>query len=299
MNNPVFTIVIPTYNRGHLIEKTINSLLNQTYSEFEILVIDDGSTDNTEEVVREINDSRLQYFKKKNEERAAARNYGREKSIGDYINFFDSDDLAYPNHLHSALEMIKRHNNPESFHLNYDFRDSDHEPIHKKLTKIEDINKQLVRGNLLSCNGVFIRKDIAEKNPFNQDRDLSASEDYLLWLTLASKYKIHSDNNVTSSIVDHEARSVFNINLTDLVNRKELMLKYLFDDPETKVFYAPYKARLTSGAWSYIGLHSALDSSIKKSVPISYLWRSILILPSSIFMKRTLATIKNILFNNK
>ncbi len=104
--NLFFSVVIPTYNRASFVGKTIQSLLAQTYSHFEIIVVDDGSTDDTEAVVRGIRSDKLTYHKKKNGERAAARNTGARLAKGDYVNFFDSDDLAYPVHLHTALDLI-------------------------------------------------------------------------------------------------------------------------------------------------------------------------------------------------
>ena len=183
-----FSIVIPTYNRGSFIHKVIESLLNQTYKNFEILVVDDGSTDNTQEIVEQFSDSRVTYLYKENGERGAARNYGAQKSTGDYINFFDSDDLAYPNHLETAFRLIEQENHPPVFHLGFDIKDLQGKIV-RTPDEIVDINKQLINGNVLSCNGVFIRKDIVQKYPFNEDRELAASEDYLLWLTLASEFE--------------------------------------------------------------------------------------------------------------
>jgi glycosyltransferase involved in cell wall biosynthesis len=80
LSSPLFSIVIPTYNRAHLITKTIESVLAQEDGDFEILVVDDGSSDNTGEVVSRIFDPRLTYFRKENAERGAARNFGFRKS---------------------------------------------------------------------------------------------------------------------------------------------------------------------------------------------------------------------------
>ena len=124
MSDILFSIVIPTYNREKFIIKTIQSLLSQTYTKFEIIVVDDGSTDNTEKFVRNVKDKRIKFFKKENKERGAARNYGTNKAKGKYINFFDSDDLAYKNHLSEAMVMLHKFNNPEVFHLGYDMKNS-------------------------------------------------------------------------------------------------------------------------------------------------------------------------------
>ena len=82
-------VIIPTYNRAGWITKTVQSILDQTHSKFEIIVVDDGSTDNTTGVLEAIKDPRVSYFKIINQERGAARNFGRLKSKGDYIVFIE------------------------------------------------------------------------------------------------------------------------------------------------------------------------------------------------------------------
>src|SRR5215203_5908009 len=101
-----FSVIIPCYNRASMIGKTVKSLQQQAYTSYEIIIVDDGSTDNTEQVVSEIADERTRYHKKQNEERAAARNYGARLAEGYYLNFFDSDDLALSNHLSEAANLI-------------------------------------------------------------------------------------------------------------------------------------------------------------------------------------------------
>src|SRR5436190_2046181 len=89
--DPFISVIIPCYNRAGMIAKTIISLQNQEYQNYELIVVDDGSTDNTEQVVKKLADKRTIYYKKLNEERAAARNYGAKLAKGNYLNFFDSD----------------------------------------------------------------------------------------------------------------------------------------------------------------------------------------------------------------
>ena len=101
---PLVSIIIPTYNRAHLIGETLDSILAQTYQNWECIVVDDGSTDDTKAIVTEYSkkDARFQYFSRptnKPKGANACRNYGYEKSKGEYIQWFDSDDLMHPKKL--------------------------------------------------------------------------------------------------------------------------------------------------------------------------------------------------------
>ncbi len=120
-NSPLFSIVIPTYNRSQLIPLTLDSVLEQTFFDFEIIVVDDGSTDTTgNTIARYLADSRIKYYKIGNSERGAARNYGATKSNGQYVTFLDSDDIFLPWHLKIAAEKIESANAPPIFHLAYE-----------------------------------------------------------------------------------------------------------------------------------------------------------------------------------
>ncbi len=95
---------MPTYNRANLILASIQTAIAQEYPHFEIIVVDDGSTDNTEEVVKAITNPKFRYHKKTNEERAVARNTGFNLAKGDYVTLLDSDDFLYPTHLEEAAK---------------------------------------------------------------------------------------------------------------------------------------------------------------------------------------------------
>lgn len=296
-DNPYFSVVIPTYNRAHLIRKTIESVLAQEDTDFEIIVVDDGSSDNTEEVVRGVADERVAYYRKDNAERAAARNYGAARARGRYINFFDSDDLLYPNHLTIARRLIEQKNEPEIFHLGFEMRDAEGRLLYRVDSLKGSLNEQLPRGNLLSCNGVFVRRDVALKFPFNEDRQLSASEDWELWLRLASRYQIHYSNEVTSIIVNHDARSVLGSQEAALLNRKDLTLKYLFEDEAFVEKYGRRRRTIENEFLSYIALHLALSGAPRRAC--KYLKDSVLVLPSSIFRRRFLAVVKHVILNSR
>lgn len=103
---PVFSVVIPVYNRAHLIERAIRSVLDQTYSDFEIIVIDDGSTDDSAAVVARVGDSRIRLIDRENGGASAARNAGIDAARGRYIAFLDSDDTFLPHHLDTMRRLL-------------------------------------------------------------------------------------------------------------------------------------------------------------------------------------------------
>lgn len=106
---PRFSVVIPTYNRSLLVLDTLRSCFDQTYPEIEIVIIDDGSTDDTLEVLAAIDDPRLVVVHQENAGPAAARNHGMRVATGDYIAFLDSDDCWYPEFLEAATTELQTH----------------------------------------------------------------------------------------------------------------------------------------------------------------------------------------------
>lgn len=95
----MISVIVPTYNYGRYIGRTLSSVLAQTYKNFEVIVVDDGSVDNTKEVMQSLNDSRLRYFYQENQGACVARNRGIREAQGDYFLFEDADDILEPAHL--------------------------------------------------------------------------------------------------------------------------------------------------------------------------------------------------------
>jgi glycosyltransferase involved in cell wall biosynthesis len=294
-NDIFFSVVVPTYNRADLITKTLQSLLNQQYTNYEIIVVDDGSTDNTEEVVKSLDNQRIIYVKKNNAERAAARNYGAAMAKGEYINFFDSDDLAYPNHISEAIGIIKQYKKPEWFHLSYAVADPSG-AILRNAAKYSapTLNKQLVKGNILSCNGVFIKKDILLANPFIEDRELSASEDYELWCRLAARFPLVYSNTITTLVVDHEMRSVRKINGEQLITRLNSLSHHLEQDSMVVAYFGKGVNQIKMYASSYIAVHLS-DQPAFKLTSIQYLIKAISQSVAIVKKKVFYAIIKNLI----
>lgn len=133
----LISIIIPTYNRAHLIGETLNSILQQTYQNWECIVVDDGSTDNTEEVLSEYveKDHRVQYHKRPKEKFKgpnSCRNYGFELSKGSYVKWFDSDDLLNSNALEVSTQYFSK--SPDLIVSSLEFIDFNNNKIEKKHT---------------------------------------------------------------------------------------------------------------------------------------------------------------------
>lgn len=106
-----FSIIIPTYNRADFLPKAIESVLAQTFADWELIIVDDGSTDNTKDVVSQYSDSRITYIYQENAERSAARNNGITHSVGEYVLFLDSDDYYLSNFLNDLNQAITDNGN--------------------------------------------------------------------------------------------------------------------------------------------------------------------------------------------
>ena len=107
-NTPLVSVVIATYNRAGLLPETLDSVLHQTFEAFEVIVVDDGSTDDTRKVVRSYGD-RIQYLYQENHGPSAARNLGVRYSRAPWISFQDSDDLCARNHLRTLYDYARDH----------------------------------------------------------------------------------------------------------------------------------------------------------------------------------------------
>ena len=120
---PFFSVIIPTYNRSEDLKRSLESVLLQSFTDFEVIVVDDGSTDDTAQVVRSFSDERVRYIYQDNSERSAARNNGIRNASGKYICLLDSDDIYYPEHLDTLYQQIIEDDAPVAVYktmMNYD-----------------------------------------------------------------------------------------------------------------------------------------------------------------------------------
>ncbi|HQQ93902.1 MAG TPA: glycosyltransferase [Bacteroidia bacterium] len=296
MNTVFFSVIVPVFNRASEISKTLLSILNQTYSAFELIVVDDGSTDNTAQQVKELikqrPDVNFRYFYRENAERGAARNFGASKASGGFLNFFDSDDLMYPMHLEEAARLIASETGLLWFHLNYDRMDETGRIFGKGPGRCSDPNRSLIRGNHLSCNGVFLNRTCFQSLSFREDRALAGMEDWELWLRWAAKYPLGMRETRTSAIVYHKQRSVLEKDPAKLLNRVNLLIGLIEENKDLRSFMGTDLDAFRSSCYSYASLHLALMKGQKRE-SANYLIKSVLQQPSGILSRRFLAILRH------
>jgi len=184
------SVIIPTYNRGKVLERAIKSVLTQTYTNFELIVVDDGSTDNTSRILSKFAE-KIRYFSKLHGGVSSARNFGLEKSEGTWVAFLDSDDYWLPEKLERQMQYLKE--NPEILIVQTDekwIRRGIYVNPMKKHRKYSGwIFPQCLPLCIVSPSAVLIHQKV-----FNDvgvfDENLPVCEDYDLWLRIASKYQI-------------------------------------------------------------------------------------------------------------
>lgn len=197
-NVPMVSVVIPTYNRAGLIRRAIESVLSQTYENYEIIVVDDGSTDNTKECVQTIGDDRVKYIKSPvNRGQANARNIGIRRAKGKYIAFQDSDDVWLPEKLEKQMKIMEQAE--ESVGMVYsmfEYQNAGEQtavPYPPKELSL-DIKTGFIFPHLFAGNLVGMPTVLARKEVFDQvgmfDTTLSCLEDFEMVLRIAREYNV-------------------------------------------------------------------------------------------------------------
>ncbi|MBW2991795.1 glycosyltransferase family 2 protein [Candidatus Woesearchaeota archaeon] len=202
---PLISVVIPTYNRAEMVIKAVESVLKQNYENFELLVCDDGSTDDTEKLIRCVKDDRIKYLKQENKGSAGVtRNLGIKNAKGELIAFLDDDDSWQPEHLKSCAEFFELY--PEAGMMytqtNNVFESENVEIKYEKIEvpyieKIKDFrlytkpmfDEFLMRGLRIPPSCVVVKKEVFDKIG-NFDENVYHCDDLEMWLRISNKYRI-------------------------------------------------------------------------------------------------------------
>ena len=214
-NNPTVSVVIPTYNRAHLVGRAIQSVLNQTYQDFELIIVDDASTDNTEEMVKSIDDERLRYIR--HEENSgtsvAPRNTGIKAARGEYIAFLDSDDEWLPQKLEKQIDKFNSVSSDVGLVCcGYAcINGKTGETLREYMpTEGGDVFRLIVERNIPGSPTVLIRKECFKKAGLF-DTEFLSLQDWDMWIRIAKYYKFDFIPEVLAKYCVHDKRGSVNV----------------------------------------------------------------------------------------
>lgn len=226
---PKASIIIPAYNAALYIEKTIHSILAQTLTDFECIIIDDGSKDNTVEVIKRFNDPRIILIEERNSGGPSRpRNIGLRKASGEYIFMFDSDDIMHSEKLHEAVSLLQENENVDLLFTNFEAIDeigdvindsflSSYETLYSLVggqTKASVINPDaifnaLIKVNFIGTSSVVLRRSaLSDDDFFNED--LKNSDDRLFWVRFSKNHnflyldKIHHQYRIQKNSISNQ-----------------------------------------------------------------------------------------------
>lgn len=285
-----FSIIIPTYNRAHLISKAIESVIDQTYPNWELVIVDDGSTDNTEKVVKSYKDDRIKYYWQENQERNIARNYGLSKALGDYIIFWDSDDLMVPTNLKVLSDSILHNHYPSILARGITIKGVLHN-LPTGLTKQEVISKICKKQLPMHFTGVTFAKKILSETPYRNDTHFTYHEDLYMLLNLLLKgHALTAVKGFSMIIVNHPERSLLDFNYEKYSYSLEIMKSHFYnklksEDYNNLIANCELKAGVAAAK---SGLRGISLKHVREAARYSI---------KMLFSRKLLAIIKNLLLN--
>lgn len=190
-SKPVVSVITPTFNRAAFLPQAIESVLGQTFADLELLIIDDGSTDNTRQLVEGYaQDKRIRYFYQENQGQSIARNRGLQEARGEFVCFLDSDNAWMPDKLEKSVSVMQ---GQKAIDVLYgDFIEIDEQGVELGANKMKRhsgrITPELLKDNFVSMNTTMTRRACFEDMGGFDTNDRLA-EDYGLWLRLSTRYR--------------------------------------------------------------------------------------------------------------
>jgi glycosyltransferase involved in cell wall biosynthesis len=250
------SVIIPVYNRELLLSEAIESALSQTYKNFEIIIIDDGSTDGSRDIIQSYHQRYPAIIKTariSNSGPAAARNYGASLAAGDLLSFLDSDDIWSPNKLELQAKTMER--SPQ-FVLIYAFykhffengqRENNNELVRTKEAPQGNILSKLLMSCFISTITVLLKKNIfLEMGGFNEL--IHIGEDYDLWLRIANKHQIGCVPEVLAWYRQHADNIMKSDFINDIPSDTKIVEGFIENNPEVlkKINYSLLLRRLSA-----------------------------------------------------
>ncbi len=190
MTTPLISVVMPVYNGQEYLNIAIDSLLLQSYKNFELILVDDGSTDHSANLINQYNDKRLRYIYQKNQGLAAALNHGFNEARGRYIARMDCDDISYQKRLEHQVAFLEKNKKVALVGAGYDLIDQDGRIIDRSvhLVRNQDLQLEMLVRNPFGHGTIMLRRQaLAKTGLYDTSQPV---EDYDLWHRIAQKYSV-------------------------------------------------------------------------------------------------------------
>jgi glycosyltransferase involved in cell wall biosynthesis len=287
-NTPFFSIVIPTYNREDLIFETLETVFNQSLQNFEIIVVDNASTDDSVLKLRKLeSEGKIRLIvNEKNMERSFARNVGMKAANGKYLTLLDSDDFMYPNALMDSKNYLEANPAIHFFHHYYELVSAEERKTinQYKSPDQEKQIKKLAEGNFISCIGVFLSKEIYKNFAFNEDQLVIGSEDWELWIRVISTYPLGVIRKMNFGVRSHPQRSISAYEIETIVKRKKYIILNLLKLPEVSKIFKQYEGLMYSSALIFAAVFANQAKEFNRAKEL--LREALKINPKLIFKRR-------------
>ncbi len=235
INRPRVSIVIPCYNHSQFVGGAISSVIDQTFIDYEIIVVDDGSTDNSREVVASFREG-VRYIWQENQGLSAARNRGILEARGPLIGLLDSDDLYEQNFVAEMVSVLDKYPDADAAYCVAKTIDLDNNPLPQQIGKVvppDELFDGLLRGGSFPPSCLFARRYCYEQPGFLFDESLNRVADLDLWLKMAKRFKV---KGVDKSLLRYRIMPSSLSSNADLIleHRLEILQKHLDCDPTLK-----------------------------------------------------------------
>lgn len=230
MPNPRVSVIIPAHNRAHLLKTSIGSILAQSFSDLELIVVDDGSTDDSATLVRSYDDPRVRLVTNdRNLGIPCSRNRGLEAARGEYAATLDSDDYAYPERLSRQVAFLDRHPDYAVVGSWASWMDSQgrlRRRVERRPTDADEAAALLIFNSCLAQSSVTARTAILRENPYDELFDMA--EDHELWARMAGHHKMASLPEVLVCRRDHDGRTT-HAKALRMIDRQHAIYRYQLD----------------------------------------------------------------------
>jgi glycosyltransferase involved in cell wall biosynthesis len=239
--NPLISIIVPSYNREHFIKETLDSIINQSYKKFELIVVDDGSTDGTKEILKSYsNEENFKYILSKNwGGPARPRNIGLKEAEGEYIAFCDDDDLWHSKKLEYQVDIINNCQAEMVFTMQKQFGSSsifsNYFGIGPLPFKVDSSTSGLIKNNCIPMSSTIVKKTLFTKvGGFSEKKSYIAIEDNDMWIRIS---KVASIIFLPKVLVHHR---IHKKNIYENISNINISLKNMKTDYGYQSFWSSF-----------------------------------------------------------